>query len=216
MLYLSAIHYQAIYFKKTILVIRTVQGINIMNRTVKIAAALFSLVLPCSLYATDHLYCPQKHGYINLGMTTDQVKAACGEPVAIQESKRPYMEKIPVQQLMYTNKGTQTAVHSPFTVNVGFGGANLEVNIVNNKVKSILVNGNSANAASFCEGVSIQVGDDAAKVYGSCGTPTIVNNTFIEEPVRTVTKPIIWIYQPGENQPSVTLTFIDGKLQSIN
>lgn len=187
-----------------------------MNLSIKLVASLMSLVLSCAVYATESLYCKQKHGYINLGMTVDQVQAACGEPAAIQESKRPYMEKVPVQQLMYTNKGTQRVVQNPFAVNVGFGGADLEVNIVNNKVKSILVNGNNSNAASFCEGLSIQVGDDAAKVYGSCGTPTIVNNTYIEEPVRTVTKPVVWIYKQGPNEPPVSLTFIDGKLQSIN
>lgn len=180
-----------------------------------LTSLVFSL-LPFSLVADQSLYCPQNHGYINVGMTSAQVISACGQPISKQDSNQPLLQKIPVQQLIYNNKGTGSGFYGVWNVPTGNGGAQLEVDVVNNKVKSIKLNGGDTNAMSICGGRSIQAGDPVGKVYGACGSPSLVNNTFINQMVPTPQKPQIWIYQPGQYQPTVSLTFIDGKLQSIN
>jgi len=176
--------------------------------------ALFTL--PLSLVADDSLYCPQNHAYINIGMTTDQVIAACGRPISQQDSDKPLLQKIPVQQLIFDNKGTKTAFYGVWNVKMGSGGGQLEVDIVDQKVKSIKLNSSDVNAASICSGISLQEGDPVGKVYNACGSPSIVNNTFINVAVPTDHKPQIWIYQPTQYQPSVSLTFVNGRLQFIN
>lgn len=174
------------------------------------------LILPgSSLADSQSYYCPQNHAYINLGMTPDEVIAACGQPLTQQESNQPVLQKIPVQQLIYNNLGTSTAFYGVWNVPTGNGGVQLEIDIVNQKVRSIKLNSSDSNSVSVCQGANIQAGDPVQKVYSSCGSPSMVNNTFINEVVPTAEKPKIWVYQPGEYQSSVSMTFVNGRLQSI-
>jgi hypothetical protein len=182
---------------------------------------------------TPSLYCPQNSGYIKPGMTADQVIAACGSPISQQDSDKPVMQKIPLKQLFFNNQGQSTAFYGvwaipggssnyvqnqyvPFNGNNGGGGSQLEVDIVNEQVHGIKINGGDSNAFSICGGVNISAGDDASKVYNACGTPTLVNNTFINVPIPSKTKPKVWIYQMGQYKPPVTLTFVNGRLVTIN
>ncbi|WP_058535694.1 DUF2845 domain-containing protein [Legionella saoudiensis] len=174
------------------------------------------VILPFSLFADDQLYCPQNHAYINVGMTPDEVIAACGQPISQQDSNQPVLRKVPVQQLIYNNKGADTAFYGVWNIPTGNGGAQLEVDIADQKVRSIKLNSSDSNSVSICGGNSIQIGDPVEKVYYSCGSPSLTNNTYINEVVPTAEKPKVWIYQPGQYQPTVTLTFVNGKLQSIN
>lgn len=186
-----------------------------MKLTQSVGLAL--VILPFSLFAdTQSFYCPQNHGYINVGMSMDQVISACGQPLSKQDSNQPLTQKVPVMQLIYNNKGASTAFYGVWNLSTGTSGSQLEINIVDKKVKSIRLNSSDSNAVSICGGNSIQAGDPVEKVYYSCGSPSITNNTYINEVVPTTEKPQVWLYQPGEYQSSVTLTFVDGKLQSIN
>lgn len=178
--------------------------------------SLIAFAAPLSVFADQSFYCPQNHGYISTGMTQDQVIAACGQPLSQQDSNQPVFQKIPVQQFIYNNQGADTAFYGVWNIPTGSGGTSLQVNIVNNQVRSITVNGSDSNAFSICNGVSVQVGDPVGKVYGACGAPAVVNNTYMNQIVPTAQKPQVWIYQPGQYQPTVSLTFVDGKLQSIN
>jgi hypothetical protein len=206
-----------------------------MKLTLLMTTSIGLFTFPLSLFADTHsYYCPQNHAYINVGMTPDQVIAACGQPLSQQESNQPVTQKIPVQQLIYNNVGANTAYNGvwqvPGTSSPGSGsayynvwnipsglhdGSQLEVNVVNQKVKSIKLNGSDSNAISICSGANIQPDDPVQKVYSACGNPNLINNTFIKEIVPTAEKPKIWIYQPGEYQSSVTLIFVNGRLESI-
>lgn len=183
-----------------------------MKLTLLTVTSLGLITIPFTLFATDSYYCPQNHAYIHLGMTPDQVIAACGQPLSQQDSNQPMIQQVPVQQLIYNNLGTNTAFYGVWNLPTGNGGIQLEVDIVNQKVRSIKLNGSDSNAASICQGTSIQAGDPAQKVYYACGTPSAVNNSFINEVVPSKEKPKVWIYQPTPYQPSVSMTFIDGKL----
>lgn len=199
-----------------------------MNKSTLAIAGILSL--PAIAWADQSLYCPQKSGYINTGMTEAQVIGACGEPLSKQESNTPIMQKIPMQQIIYNNLGQKTAFYGVWAIPIGQtnppntqpfgnnngGGAQVQVNIVNNKVYSINLNGDDNNAFSLCGGRGIKIGDPAGAVYGACGAPSLVNQTFINEPIQSVKPPEIWVYQPGRYQPAFRLTFVDGKLQSIN
>lgn len=196
---------------------------------IRILASLVCMTISCTALAVQSIYCPQKAGYINIGMTQDQVTNACGQPLSKQQSNNPVMQRIPVQQLMFNNQGAPKAFYGVWAIpvgnsNTGFatpfgsntGGQQLQVDVVDNKVAGVKINGSDNNAFSICRGVSIEIGDDVNKVYGACGSPSIVNNTFINKPVISNQKPEVWIYQPGQYQSPISLTFVNGKLQSIN
>lgn len=183
---------------------------------VRLISCLALVAISPFLQADDSLYCPQNHAYISVGMSTDQVISACGEPVSKKESDLPLIQKVPVQQLIYNHKGTSTGFYGVWNIPTGNGGTSLKIDIVNNKVKSIQLDGSDSNAVSICGSTSIQEGDAVGKVYGACGNPSLVNSSFLKEAVPTASKPQIWIYQPGQYQQPVNLTFVDGKLQSIN
>jgi hypothetical protein len=182
--------------------------------------ALFAIIssgFAFQAFAVDSMYCPQNHGYINLGMSPDQVIAACGQPLSKQQSKTPLMQKVPVLQLMYNSQGAQKAFYGVWSLPVGTNsGAQLQVDVINNKVSGVHLNGESANAFSICSGTMVQIGDPVGRVYSACGNPSLVNNTYVNQPVQSNQPPEVWTYQVDQFQAPFNLTFVNGKLQSIN
>lgn len=171
-------------------------------------------------FSDETVFCPQKNGYIRVGMTEAQVLSACGAPLQKQESNKPLSQKVEVTQMTYNNQGTQKGFYGywkmPVSTNsAGNGGSKLEVSIVDGKVDSVNIDGGSVNAFSICGNNNIQIGDDASAVAGACGTPSIVNKTFIMKPIPSNKAPMVWIYKQADYLPTMTLTFVDGKLQSI-
>lgn len=179
------------------------------------STCILSLLIPISALADQSIYCPQNQAYINIGMSTDQVLAACGQPISQQTSNQPFYQKIPVQQLFYNNQGSSTAFYGVWNLSTGTNGVQLQVDVIDNKVKAIKLNGSSNNAFSICGGVSIQVDDPVSKVYSACGSPSTTNMSYTNVPVPGG-NPVVWMYQFGQYQPSVSLTFVNGKLQSIS
>ena len=182
-------------------------------------------LLPAITLAAQSLYCPENKGYINLGMTMDQVIAACGQPISKKISNRPATVRVPLQQMTFSSLPTgdtvpgNSSVYQMYTLpeagNMGEQGT-LQVDVVDDKVYSVQVNGSSANAMSICNGVSIQIGDPVSEVTNACGAPSLTNTTFIERTIPGVKNPDIWIYQFDQYQPAKHSTFVGGKLQSID
>lgn len=184
---------------------------------------LSTLLLPFTAVIAQSVYCPQNAGYITPGMTEDEVLSACGQPLSKQSPNTPVMQKIPVQQLIYTAldtgsvyPGLNAAFYNQWSLPSGTNGIELTIQIINGKVSGVNINGANTNAASICNNTSIQNGDNVNKVYSACGTPSMVNNTFINQLVPPNSKPAVWIYQLNQYQAPISLTFINGKLQSIN
>ena len=188
---------------------------------IKLLALLGILLTPLPSSA-DAVYCPQNHGFINIGMTVAQVVSACGQPLAKHDSSAPVTQKVPVKQLIYTtlNPGSVypglNNIYDQWSLPSGSTGLPLEVDIINNKVSAFRLNSGKTNAMSVCGGVSVQVGADEDAVYSACGNPNMVNTTFINQVVRSNQKPQVWIYQVDRYHSPMSLTFVDGKLQSID
>lgn len=181
------------------------------------------LLLATSVCTGQSFYCPQNHSYITEGMTQAQVLAACGEPLSKQQSNVPATQKVPVQQLVYPalNQGSvypglDPAFYTQWSLPSGTQGILLRVDVMNNKVSGFNINGSDTNAMSLCGGTTVNIGDNVSAVYNACGNPSLVNNTFINQPLPTNSKPEVWIYQIDQYQPPYSLTFVNGKLQSIN
>ncbi len=186
-----------------------------------IVVALTMSLSPLLANAAQSMYCPGNHTYINTGMTAAEVLSACGEPISKNQSNHPVVERIPVTQLIYTtlNQGAiyqgLTPVYTMFSIGSGSQGISLSIDIINNKVQGMSINGSSSNASTLCQGVTLQKGDDISQVYSACGSPSMVNNTYINKAVPSTAKPEVWIYQIDQYQPLFSLTFVNGQLQSI-
>ena len=172
--------------------------------------------LSTSAQATP-VYCPNKSGYIQVGMSADQVLAACGNPTSHTEMNTQAMQNLPIKQILFNNQGSSSAFYGVWNLSTSSTGtASLEVDIVNNAVYALKLNGSTINSTSLCQGQTINVQDPEVKVYNLCGTPSSINNTFITVPVPSQTKPQQWFYQSSPYQPSLRLLIVDGKLISIN
>ncbi|MCP0914107.1 MULTISPECIES: DUF2845 domain-containing protein [Legionella] len=178
-------------------------------------------LFPFDACAVQSLYCPQNQGYINVGMTEAEVIAACGEPLSKEESNRPVTQKVPVKQLIYStvNKGSiypsLDPIYNQWSLPSGTN-INLEVDIINDKISEIRLNGSDTNAMTVCDGINVNVGDNESAVYNACGSPDMVNNTFINQPIPSNEPPHVWVYQVDQFQQPFTLTFVNGQLQSID
>ena len=171
----------------------------------------------------QQLYCPQHAAYIDVGMSAAEVISACGAPLAKQETDAPVMQQVPSQQLIYTTinagsvyPGLDSAFYNQWSLPSGTSGVGLEINIINGKVNAVLIGGTNTNALSICHGISVQVGDSVAKIYSACGQPTMVNNSYVNEPIPSDKSPELWIYQFDQYQAPISLTFVNDTLQSIN
>lgn len=186
-------------------------------------SAIIGFVFTAPIQAADAFYCPQHAAYINVGMSTDQVRSACGDPDARQTGGDVVTRQVPCTQLIYStlNQGPAsyeqglTPLYNMWNIPSGSQGVNLQVNIIDGRVSGITLNQQSTNGLSTCVGGTFQIGDDMSKVFTACGSPNIVNKTYINQPVPSELNPEIWVYHLLY-QPDVSLTFVSGKLQSIN
>lgn len=215
----------------------------VMKPKIFTAVVVSFLTASTSMARPQQLYCPQHSGYISTGMSQEQVLAACGAPLSKQSPNTPVTEKVPVTQLIYSSlnsggayQGLNSAYYNQWSLPSGTSGIMLQVSIINNKVSSINMSNNSDNslniknnnvstiqisaannnAASICGGGSLNVGDDVNRVYSACGSPTMTNTSYINQVIPSSSKPEVWIYQVDKFHSPFSLTFVNGKLQSIN
>ena len=102
-----------------------------------------------------------------------------------------------------------------FSIPSGSVGTSIEVSLVDDQITSIKLNSSSTNALSICKGGQVQIGDSLSELYNACGTPSNINNSYINRPIPKTDNPEVWTYVVGEYQPNFTLTFINGILKSI-
>lgn len=181
------------------------------------------LIFTNIILADDSYYCAKNHAYINVGMTQDQVLASCGNPSSVKDSRGSVVQQIPMTQLIYTdiNKGAVffypgiDRVYSLFSLPSGSTGNTITVDIINDQISAIKINGVNSNALSMCKQGSVQIGDSTSAIYNACGAPDNINQTYVNRSVPGQQKPQVWIYDSQNYQPGFTLTFINGILQSI-
>ncbi len=197
---------------------------NIKWRLKTQTTALFitGLIAASACFAEQEpFYCPKNHGYVRIGMTEAQVLQNCGEPTSKEKSKRAAVEQVPVTQLIYSTLNPDPVyrgyelIYNTWSLPIGSGGNSLEVDVIDNKISAIRLNGNETNASSVCSNRSFAVGDLADKVFSACGSPSMTNKTFINRSVPGKAKPVTWTYYIDRYQPTFKLIFIDGTLRAI-
>jgi hypothetical protein len=189
-----------------------------------------------SAYAMDGFYCAQKHAFIRVGMTIDEVLQGCGAPQMRQESGN-IVRNQPMTRLSYNNmyKGPVyywdlNKVYHIFSIPSSSNNSTVTVDIVDNKVRSVNLNGNGVQGTNACQypgstqfggnpsysnGASISVGDSYEQVIQACGNPDYTDETFMPVPVSKSDNPELWIYKMDQYNPSYHLIFINGVLKSV-
>jgi hypothetical protein len=196
------------------------------NRLILSLTVLSLSAASSAVFAVDSIYCPQKSGYARVGMSMEEVLSICGDPAVKQTSDTFATQKVRVQQYIFDQHNKSKAFYGVWALPIGdsnyseadfngtsSGGVSLEITAYQDKVLSISYNGQSVQGFDTCGG-DIKIGTDMGEVYSLCGDPSQQNNTYINIPIQSKSRPQIWTYQP-DYQPSVRMTFIDGKLFSI-
>jgi hypothetical protein len=193
-----------------------------MNSVWRITSLMWIMFTASTSFAEQApFYCPKNHGYVRIGMTEAEVLSACGHPTSRVKSKHAAVEQVPVTQLIYTTLNPEPVyrgyelIYNTWSLPIGSTGSSLEVNIIDNKISSIQFNGEGTNASSVCGNRSFAVGDLANTVFTACGSPSLVNKTFINRPVKGKAKPETWTYYVDQYQPTFKLIFLDGTLHAI-
>jgi hypothetical protein len=189
------------------------------NHILFVITALFSATIFAEQPA---FYCPKNHGYIRVGMTEAEVLQLCGTPTVKEKSKHDAVEQIPVTQLIYSTLNPEPVfrgyklIYNTWSLPIGSGDNNLEVDVIDGKIHSIRFNGADTNASNVCNNQSFAVGDLPSKVFSACGSPSITNHTYINRTVKSKSKPMTWTYSTDPYQPTFQLIFMDGELKSIS
>ena len=84
----------------------------------------------------------------------------------------------------------------------------LDIQISNNKIVGILVNGQSVQSTNSCYNTTIKIGDPIQNVLQYCGKPFLVTQTMAK--IKN-TEPIKLIYSPNDYTSPITFVFQNGK-----
>lgn len=209
-----------------------------MRLSLNLVLVLSSLASIAHADNVQGFFCPQGNSYIQLGMTSDQVKAACGQPQFLQNEGANLVQNVPVTRLTYNNinKGSVyywnlNKVYNQFGLPSGTIVTPLTVLIMDDKIKSINFNGNDVQTTGACafsgsttfagnssptSDISIGVGDTMDKVIAACGNPDYTDNSYMQVPISARDKPELWTYKLDQYSPSFNLLFMNGILKNID
>ena len=171
-----------------------------------------ALCLSANAYALNSYFCSKTNNYIQVGDTMNQVFAKCGAPLSSKDVQNAPTVPTQVTQWIYNYQNNSFIRTGQNTVQ----NSALIVNMVNNKVISILVNGQNVQTTKFCSAnLPISIGDSNLYIRQLCNTPSQMQvvTQNIQQPQTTQT---IWTYQQQQFSPAVTLTFENNVLTSMN
>ena len=176
-------------------------------RWARIFLSGFALMMYSALLCAQAPFlCANTYRYIQVGMTLDQVRAACGEPTSASEKRGSDIQQEDVEEWVY-NLDYPRLGEGPRQM--------LQLVIQDGKVASMSMAGSAWTSNQGCRGNPIKIGDNAANIQSLCGAPTFINRGK-QNVNRGVIKYTTWTYDFGPYKPKATLVFKSGILSSIN
>lgn len=152
-------------------------------------------------------YCEKNFRNVQIGDTTENVRAACGDPTTTTTHDVQVSTPIDAVRWTYT-LGLFSVKDAVFTLP--------SITITLREKKVIEINRSNlpiSNAACTLNG-SVNIGDTAEQVLLTCGQPNYTSN--IQQMVNS-TKPVTeWIYNFGPYKPQIIFNFENDKLTQIN
>jgi hypothetical protein len=160
------------------------------------------------------------NGWIDHGMSQQAILAACGQPDSVVEIDKNNKHLNVTQYWSYQQQSKQflpqTEVPAPYTqMKVNTAGNTLVVELYNNHITSLAVNGTFVSSGGCPNGGFVRVGDTARMLAARCGTATQVSYQY--EKVDTSALPLItqWTYQLQGGR-SLTIQFQQGVVSELN
>jgi Protein of unknown function (DUF2845) len=160
------------------------------------------------------------NGWIEQGMSQQDVLAACGQPNSTAQIDNDKSRLNVTQYWNYQQQNMQmlpqkVSAPTPYTsINVNSAGNTLVVEINNNKISSLAVNGNFVSTGSCPNGGFVRVGDTADALAARCGAATQVSYQYAKD--TSALPPITqWTYQLQGGQ-SLIIKFQQGVVSGIN
>ncbi len=162
----------------------------------------------------------QGNNWIDLGMSEQEVQAACGQPTAIQVSDDRSKQLKSTQYWTYQTQKASPLYPPKAPLSNGVdqltvGSDSLTVQINQNQVSQLAMNGHLLKEASCPQGGALSLGDSADRVLALCGRPNVVSTQHEEVDVAgPQTKN--WVYSSGQGQSSLQIEFSDGVVSKID
>jgi hypothetical protein len=153
------------------------------------------------------------NGWIEEGMTQDDVIAACGQPDQQTQDENSGKQLQTTQYWTY-QKQTVQDMSEGNAVNMTISPTILVVEIRNNKITRLALNGNFVSSANCPEGGLLNVGEDDDVIVSRCGSATQVS--YQNETVDSSAPPnIIWTYQSANGAAPLQIQFQNGVVSQI-
>jgi len=178
----------------------------------RIALIIITCLLSFPCFAADYYYCTHSNNYVHLGDSYSQVLAVCGNPISESKEKVQPTETRQVIQWIYDynpQKTMETGVnHEDENV--------LVIEISNDKVISIVVEGKDVTQTNFCrkDATPLKIGQSSYLAEFLCGFAT--TKRTIDEPIsKTPIEQDVLSYQINSLYPEAKLYFQQGKLIKI-
>ena len=183
-----------------------------------VITAIFS-IHSLAMAANTH-YCAHSASYIQLGDTTAQVAAACGQPTQTHTQAKQATNNQPIEIWSYNASKLVSPDSPPITnfINTSKPTNNmpLKLEMVSGVVKRISYNNVALNDISVCQNrATITVGESMQSVLQKCGKPT-GTTLLTQAPLNTqsANQTTTWDYNDGYGA-GFTLTFSNGRLTQI-
>lgn len=152
-------------------------------------------------------YCEKNFRTVQIGDTTENVRAACGDPTITNSQHIQVSTPVDLVNWTYT-LGLFSVKGAVFTL------PSIVITFRENKVAEINRSGLLISNAACAVNGSVNIGDNAEQVLLKCGQPNSINN--IQEMINS-TRPVTeWIYNFGPYKPQIIFSFENDKLTQIN
>lgn len=161
------------------------------------------------------------NGWIEQGMSQDDVIAACGQPSSTAQIQKDNNNLDSTQYWSYQAQSLQLQPQSSFPAPTPYNSRKMNtstntfvVEINNNIVTSVAVNGNLVSSGNCPEGGSVRVGDSVNQVTASCGAATQTSYQYQKD--TSALPPVTqWTYQLPGGQ-SLNIQFQQGVVSELN
>ncbi len=161
------------------------------------------------------------NGWINQGMSPEDIIAACGQPDSIVEIEDSNNKLDSTQYWSYQAQSLKLTPQSSWPAPTPYNSTKVNtttdtfvVEINNNVVSSLAMNGNLVSSGSCPGGGFVRVGDTLNRVMSSCGTATQVSHQYGKD--TSALPPVTqWNYQTQGGQ-SLNIKFEKGVVSEFN
>ena len=183
-----------------------------MKKVIYIISLMCLVITPAwALFCTT---ASGNNGWIEEGMSQDDVITACGQPDQQTQDQNSSKQLQTTQYWTYQQQTVEDTSEGN-AINMATSPNILVVEIRNNQITRLAVNGNFVSSANCPKGGLLNVGEDDDVIVSRCGSATQVS--YQNETVDSSAPPnIIWTYQSANGAAPLQIQFQNGVVSQIS